>query len=341
MLTIETSGSWEEMGEQIGRTFPDILRQCMDQYAPWLFSEPGSVQPVIEPIRSLLEETCPQLLEETGGLARGADMDPDIVLGYRFLGDVRTRMAERCSVVYVAESASGPLLGRNCDLEPGFEAEIQLRRICRPEDGTASIQTTYLGMAGGVGLNGHGLGTAGASAHTPERYGDTGLPGHVLNFLMLNGCRNTNEVRTLMAAHAFWGKSYNLIVGDAAGASVLLEMAPGRTPVQVDRTREQDWQGCTNFFMSGEIPISPEVDYLQSAYARYGRMAHQFSSGRVERSVSGLKQLMTEIAQPGFCDTGRDGKVKTAYSQVMELRSGKMYYTPGHPAETAWETAAL
>ena len=130
-----------------------------------------------------------------------------------------------------------------------------------------------------------------------------------------------------------------MMVGDVGGASVLFEMAPGRTAVQVDRSDGTDWQVCTNFFVSGEIPIRPEPEYLESAYARYGRAVHRLDF--VERSVSGLQGLLTELAQPGCCVTSKDGRSKTAYSQIMEMSSGKMYYAPGHPAELAWKVASL
>ena len=341
MLFIETSGSWRAMGEQVGARFAEPLRRCMDRYCPWLLAEPRRYEEPIRSLRALLDEVCPDLLEETRGMAEGADLDADLLLGYRFFNEVRQRFSEGCSVVYLADGDQGSLLGRNCDLSPDFDPEIQLCRICRPDGSSATITTSYLGMAGGVGLNEHGLGTGGASAHTRASYGDSGLPGQVLNGLLLNHCRDVSQARSLVTEHSFLGKSCNMMVGDRHGASVLFEMAPGRTAVQMPRPPAEKWQLCTNFFLSGEIPIASEPEYLQSAYARYGRMRHRLDVDQVERSVEGMKGLLTEIAQPGVCETGCDGRVKTAYSQVMELRTGRMHYTPGHPAEADWVAPTL
>ena len=63
MLTIETHGTWAEMGEQLGETFPHELRQCMDRYANWLLEDPDPYRGAIQRIRNLLEKNCPQLLE--------------------------------------------------------------------------------------------------------------------------------------------------------------------------------------------------------------------------------------------------------------------------------------
>ena len=341
MLFIETKGTWRKMGRQLGDAFLDQLKQCIDHYASWLVADLDRYRPAIGQIRALLSSHAPELLEETEGLAESSGVDADTLLGYRFFNEVKERVAEGCSVVYIANSDAGPLLGRNCDLSATFDPDIQLCRTCRPDCGQTKVTTSYLGMAGGIGVNASGLGTGGASAHTPERYGDEGLPGQVLSFLLMNACSDVPEARALLSRHAFLGKSQNLIAGDRGGASVLLEMAPGRISEQIDRPPDQDWQICTNFFTSGRTPIDAQPLYLESAYARYGRMSHGLSSGLVDRSASGLKQLLTDIAQPGLCIPQDHVTLKTAYSQVMELSSGKMHITPGHPAEVTWEEISL
>ena len=341
MLYIETKGTWRDMGRQLGEAFSEQLAQCVEHYAPWLVADLDRYRPAISQIRELLASHCPELNEETAGLAESSGIDADTLLGYRFFNEVRQRMVEGCSVVYIANSDAGPLLGRNCDLSATVDPDIQLCRTCRPKHGESKITTTYLGMAGGVGVNSAGLGTGGASAHTGERCGDDGLPGQVLNFLVLHRCRSAAGARDLLSRHPFDGKSCNLVAGDCRGGSVLFEITPGRVAEQVDRPAGQDWQICTNFFTSGRTPIDPEASYLESAYARYGRLAHCLGSRLVERSVSGIKQLLTDIAQPGLCIPTEHVSLKTAYSQVMELSSGRMHLTGGHPSETAWHEVSL
>ena len=337
MLFIETAGSWRDMGRQLGKTFSAVIERCFEYYCPWLREEQKLYSPAISEVRRLLQKECPDLLEESDGMADGAGMDPELALGYRFFGEMKERVGEGCSVVFLEQTDVGPLLGRNCDLSPVSDPEIQLVRVCRPDGGAPSIQTTFVGMASGLGVTARGLGTAGASAHTQERYGESGLPGQVLNFLLLERCRNVAEARELMTQKLFLGKSGHQMVGDRGGASAILQMAPGRTSVPVSRPPGQDWQACTNFFLTDDVPTSPEPDYLRSAYARYGRLVHRLAgNGLVERSVEGVKQLLTEVAQPGLYDSGCDGLVKTAYSTVLELANGRMHYAPGHSAEVGW-----
>ena len=340
MLWIETQGSWLEMGRQYGEELRKPLKKGLHHYARWLVEDPDAYAPALEELAPLLQAHCGSLLQETKGMAEGSGIPEAVMLGYRFFNEVRRRMPEGCSAVFLAEAKEGPLLGRNCDLEPDVSHDIQVCRTCRPEGGSATITTTYVGMGSGPGLNEHGLGFGGASAHTDARYGNAGLPGAVLCHLLLHECRDVTDARALMAKHAFLGKPANILVGDESGASVLFEFAPGRPPVQSPRRPDRNWQACTNFFVSGEVPIQPDPEYLQSAYARYGRIVHQLGEGLMEHSVAGLQQLLTEIAQPGLCRT-EDPKCRTAYSEVNDLRARRMYVSPGHPADAAYEEVCL
>ncbi len=72
------------MGEQVGAAFPGELNACMNRFTPWLTADLDSYRPAIREIRDLLRTVCPDLIEETEGMARGAAMEPEPLLGYRF-----------------------------------------------------------------------------------------------------------------------------------------------------------------------------------------------------------------------------------------------------------------
>jgi hypothetical protein len=57
--------------------------------------------------------------------------------------------------------------------------------------------------------------------------------------------------------------------------------------------------------------------------------------------VSGIQQLLTDIAQPGLCIPQDHVTLQTAYSQVMELATGRMHIRPGHPEDASWQVVAL
>ena len=166
----------------------------------------------------------------------------------------------------------------------------------------------------------------------PER--PEGLPGALLGGRILNNSRNLSEAMEFLGGKKFLGKPYNLLICDSRGNSAIAEFAPGREPVFVRRPEESSWQACTNFFTSGKIPIAPQAEYLQSAYSRYGRIIHGLQTGEYSLTLEGMKELLTDVAQPGLYSDGMGGKVKTAYSQISEIANGRIHLAPGHPSES-------
>lgn len=244
----------------------------------------------------------------------------DVMLGYRFFNEVKERMNEGCSVIYLAGAAEGPLLGRNCDL--GLASlDMQMCRESRPTDGPATIAASFVGMLG-PSLNEYGLVIGGASTHVAKRFGNEGMPSAILCHLLLRDCRTVAEVTAVLAQHKFLGKGMNMVMGDATGASTLFEFVADLTPLGTPRRDDRDWQACTNFTFVPEIPNRPRADYLQSAYARYGRVEHQLEERRIPQSFDALKQLLSEIAQPGLCCTAGTMQNRLQYDHGPDTQDG-------------------
>ncbi len=341
MLYIETRGAWRQMGRQFGEAFADTLPRCIEHYCPYLIEDPEAAAPAIAALRASLESACPNLLEETLGVAEAAAVPADQMIGYRFRTDLRRRMNPGCSVVFTTTPRHPSLLAANTDIETRFSPQIQVCHTRHPTGCPASITTTYLGLAGAQGLNEHGLGIAGASAKCATTWDGEGVNGDVLLHRVLYESRNVGDACTLVGSHNFAGKPMNVMIADAGGASVLLECADGRRAVPVRRDAEAWWQMCTNFFLSGALPIQPQPDYLRSAYARYGRMLHLFSLDAVKATPEGLAALLADVAQPGFCCTDNEGTFQTAYARVMDLASRTMHLYPGHPGQVPPRSLSL
>jgi len=156
MLWIETRGTWREVGRRYGEQAGERLRSCVDCYASWYAAEPDKFAAVVGGIRAAARRHCPELLDETAGISE------PLLLGYRFFNELKPRLEGGCSCIFLPHASEGPLLGRNCDLEPGLGQEIQVCHVCRPAGGLATISTTYLGMAARMGVNERGLGLGGA-----------------------------------------------------------------------------------------------------------------------------------------------------------------------------------
>ncbi len=330
MHQLETTGSWRDMGRQLGEAFRDEIQRAQELFAPWLVSEPEKYAPALARLEGLLRAEGPELLDEALGMAEGAGMTPEVGLGYRLFNQVPLFMDTGCSVVFMRDTDRGPLLGRNCDLGPN-ELDLQLCHVRRPTGQTATIETTYVGLAAGWCLNEFGLGMAGASAPAAAQSHE-GLPGPVLAYRVMHDCRTVAQVRELLAGLPFLGKAANYLVADETGDVALYEFVPGLPPREVPPTHGGAWQVATNFMLSEPEPWGAGPVYAQNAYARYGRVTQVLERGLAAPSVEGMHDLLGSIAQPGpVCPEGPG--LLTAYSHIMDLRARTMHLWPGHPAQ--------
>ena len=346
MLRIETKGSPRQMGQQLGEAFREWFPQLFNHFAKWLLADLNRFRPVIREIDALLLCHAPELHEETLGLAEAVGVEFDLMLGYRYFNELRQRLPPGCSGLFIAASDRGPLLARTCDIEPDIGAETQVLWLKRPAQGQATLIATYLGMTGGVGINEAGLGLVGSSASAkppaqPVAGSDQGLPTALFNYLLLNRCHNLAEARALFQQYRPKGKGANQILADAQGHSMLVELIPGREIRCTERRPDRDWQACSNFCYSADLTPANNAAYQADAYARYGRIAHQVDDYLMPRTVAGVKQLFTEIAQPGMVRPLEHCSFHTAYAFVLELAHRRMHLTPGHPAKHPWLEISL
>jgi len=141
MHQIETSGTWLDMGRQLGEALRDEIRRAQELFAPWLVTERDRYAPALARLQGLLQEHCPPLLDEALGMAEGAGLAPEVGLGYRLFNQVRLFLDPGCSVVFLRDTDRGPLLGRDCDLGPN-ELELQLCHVSGHAGACATVETT-------------------------------------------------------------------------------------------------------------------------------------------------------------------------------------------------------
>ena len=338
MLRIETCGTWYEMGHACGCAFRDELLACMDTYTPDLRNDPGHSR-VVEPVAAMLSVRAPDILEETEGFADALELPLSIMLYYRLFPCARF-LNEGCSAFFVADAPEGPLLVQTTDLNPR-DTPVQVLWIRRPVRGTATLTTSYLGLIGGRGMNEHGLGRQGTSAHTTECYGSTGVVSMVLAHRLLQDCGAVAEATALITKEPVLGKGAVWLVADATGDSALFDLAHGRLAPAVPRPLDVNWQACSNFYVSGAIPFADEPAYLYNAYARYGRLLHQLAGNPATQSLQGARQLAADVSQPGPHVPEGASKFETIYAAVMNLRARVVHLCPGNPNRDAFEEISL
>jgi len=335
MLYVETKGTWQQIGQQFGESLRTTLHQFVDGFVPWMHTDATRVAIAAGKLRDYCRKAgCPEILDESSGIAEGAALAPDMVLSLRFLTELGLLAAPSCSVVFLADSDHGASLSRNEDIEPDLSVEVQVCHTARPSDGPATVLVTYAGLLMGVGMNDAGVGIGGTSAHA--QFMDAkpvGLPNSLIQYAALHRCRKAKEISNWLQDRPFFGKPWVAIIADASGESFLLEVLPNLPVTIVPRQHSRNWHSCTNHYQSNSDLIRRDPAYLQSSYARAGRIAHRLSDHPMPHTIKNVEELMGELSMPGLCVSPVDLKLRTAYTTTALLQERKLRVREGHPED--------
>lgn len=340
MLSIDTAGTWHDMGRQFGEAFHDELGQCVARFTEVLRRKMDDLESVSAAVRAVVEQQCPELLEETAGMAAGAGIPEPDLFTMRFYGAIGNWQPAGCSSFFVLGADARPWLARTCDIEPEDHWH-QTCQVRRPDTGYATITTTYLGFAGAVGINEHGLGIVGVSASTRDSYGATGVLSSVLLHRVLNECRDVHEADELLLRGPVLGKGCVWLLAGTSGASSLYQVAPGRRPNSIPRPPGQRWQACTNFQPCSLVPGEANAAGLYNSYARYGWLAHQLGDGYAELTAEGLQDVLRGVSQPGPNIPQGSFSLETAYATLFDLTARVAHVAGGNPNAVPFEQVAF
>lgn len=341
MIYVETRGTWREMGRQYGEALRPVLRRTIEYFAPWLLSDPARAAKTAGALRKTIEPKFPQVIEELGGMAEGANLPVDALTTLRFLGESGAALEFQCTNVFMISDDRGPLLARNGDIEPDASVEVQVCRTSRPRDAAANVLLTYCGFIAGVGMNEHGVGIGGSSAHAAHAFPPAGEPNSLVYYDLLHHARSVRDVENAWRDRPIYGKGAICVAADASGDSRVVQLVSGKAPSFIPRVAGRDWQACSNFYQSREYPPASETDYLQNSYARYGRLVHCLENAPIPRKIRSLQTLMTEVANPGFCIVDRDVRFRTAYTTIFDLQGRMLLLADGHPSKAPFRELSL
>jgi hypothetical protein len=341
MLTIETSGSWFEIGKQQGRKFAEELVLCADRFVGLMESRRTDLDRVSALVRKTIEEESPHLLEETAGMAEGSGMNEDRLFKLRFYGILAPHAPVECSTFAVFDEAESMWLGRTNDIEPE-DHWSQVCEIRRPDEGFATISTSYLGMPAGAGINEHGFALGQVSAAARDTYGTEGTHAVLLADHILRACRTVEEANDFITGRAALGKGQVWLAADANGASALYPVAPGRPIEPMLREPGKRWQGVTNFQPTPSIPsANPHPHATYNAWARYGVISHRLGDGVPNHSLEALQDLLRNVANPGPSMPEGVFGLQTAYASLCNLTTRTMYLSGGNPNQEPFQEFTL
>lgn len=343
---VAVEGTYEEMGAELGQRTAGLVAQSMATYLRRFRDDAGlSDRDVLRWGRTYLDVARsydPRIAAMLEGLAAGSAQRVEHITAL----NARTEMLygtgyreDGCTSVAVLprHTADGhTLLAQNWDWHPE-QGPVTFLLATRDTEGFAVLTLAEAGMLAKTGLNSAGLGVCANLLVSDRDTGGSGVPYHYLLRGVLQSPRMSVALRrTLDVARISSG---NMVLADAGGEAIDLELAPG---VFGHLLPENGLLTHSNHFAS-DIDV---VDLKKSGSAltllRPVRARHLLEpaadAGTLTlRDVAGA--LRDHYSFPdGICrhedpDTPADERVASVYSVLMDLDARELYIAAQNPCE--------
>jgi predicted choloylglycine hydrolase len=292
VLTVE--GTPEEMGSAVGalavrpaKRMHHYPEELLKHYCLHVFWEP-----FVTAGKKMVQQFPEDYRQELEAMARGGDIDPDLLAVGNTLFDLKKILA--CSALLVGPDRSdtgGPLLGRNLDYPPlGYAQEYSLVTVYRPAGGKHAFASVgFPGLVGCLsGINDAGLSLAILEVFQIKaglkRFDRSGTPYALCYRRLLEECTTIAEARDLLETMKRTTIT-NLVIADRHGVAVF-EVTP--TSVQVRRP-QQGTCVCTNHFCTDELKPYARINVCRTT-ERYQALEKVSKVSQEQRKL-GLLEL--------------------------------------------------
>lgn len=349
---IRVTGSAYERGESYGTQTRDEIRRSVEGYElafakqrGWSWAEAVAQA---APYEAVIEDSFPELITEMRGIAAGAGLTFADILTL----NCRTELlwpgltataplggARECTSFGLTpeRTASGEVwVGQNWDwLVHGVESVVMLEveRDERPN----FVTIVEAGLLAKAGMNASGVAVVANALVSSADLGDLGLPFHIMLRAVLDCETLTDVVHTLHERRR--ASSANYLVGEASGAVMNLEVAPGGVDRASVLLPQNGAVVHANHFQSPPAGITDLAPLgMSDSYVRQQRMSAAVAEHRRTLTLDDVHETLCDHA--GFPNSvcchpdPRDAEGEqwqTVLSVVFEPATQTMYLAPGTP----------
>ncbi len=250
------SGTWEEMGSQYAKQFPDVVKRCVASGVSGMLQD-CTYEEGLKAVREQVDyydEHAPEVTQLFQGLAAGAGIDFETVA----MGMGSFYNAGFCSTMAAwgqATKGGKLLVGANWDTEGGDSYYLPAI-MAYPKDGHAFVASC--GFFGNIVMNDAGVVLTGSSGQSAKEE-DTGLGLPVISPMTFLAAKadDAAKAKDLYISDYSPGTGDNFHVADTSGVSYVVEHTAAKDCVrQSGDFGEKDYTIATNDFMMEEMQDS-------------------------------------------------------------------------------------
>ncbi|MBB5131006.1 isopenicillin-N N-acyltransferase-like protein [Thermocatellispora tengchongensis] len=340
---VAVEGGHREMGAMLGRQTRDLVVRSLDVYYRRFRDQAGLSEADVMRWGSVFlgvaREYHPGIAAMLKGLAEGAGQRAEHIAAL----NARTELLygtgyreEGCTSLAVlpGHTADGhALLAQNWDWHPE-QAPVTFLLATRDPEGFTVLTLAEAGMLAKSGLNSAGLGVCANLLVSDRDRGGRGVPYHFLLRGVLESPRMSVALRRTLDVTRV--SSGNLLIGDAGGEAIDLEVAPG---VFGHLLPEGGLLAHSNHFQC-PLPLRDEkVRSSALTLLRAVRVRHLLQDAAAARAVTTtdiVAALRDHYSHPdGVCrhrdpETSESEACVSVYSIVMDLTARELFIA-GHP----------
>ena len=337
MDLLKLKGTPRQVGRDFGEAYRDGFR-FLNELAHTVASERphwlGELPVLAEALRTYL----PRFWDELVGMSEGSGLSlDDQLLNHRY----GLQAEAGCTNVAFLDVPSGPIFGKNLDLQPNPVWPFIIRWV-QYENGDEIVHTTWVGdiMARETCMNMHGLTVGGSSVGSVFQQSLDHPSIDASIYSMICSCRSTPEAIRFIQRHAHFGKGYNFVLVDAQGEGVVLECA---CPLVQVRRREpgEDAIFCTNIY---KLPALLRADRRTPEGRRYSELRYDYLTRKLfeERMPHTVEQMQALLsahgADGGLCRPINEGDYsRTRFSIVALPAERQLWLADGRPCDVPFE----
>ena len=344
---IEVSGSYFEMGRQLGEAARDEIRGfnaiAMERVNKTVAIPREKALQVAAACMPLVEGYCADMLEELRGMAQSSGVSVEELMLLQIRNQLQPDADAGCTSFATTPQATvhnTACVGQNWDNDPAVDPfNIVLTR--RPTGKPALMKITQAGLIAYIGLNDAGIGVCLNSLPAPSRR--LGVPHYFTVRGLYEAVSLDEAVRAVERAQR--AIPANIILATPQGPADL-EVTVER--VHVLRAGDSGRITHTNHCLHPElVSINEDFSELIESHPRKARIDRLFGVGKEALNLELMQAALRdhENYPCSICRHANDhpqhGFWVSVFSVIIEADAGRMYLSRGNPCEVPYEMYTL
>ncbi len=331
MIKLELEGCHYEVGLEIG----EKCRNLVSSY----YSEKPSKERIdfAYECKRLVEEHCPELLEELQRIADGGGFEYESLIS----SELAAGLKSNCTLIAVSSryTKNGvPLFARSMDW---FQDALKFAAIfiTKPTQKLASLgfSETFLGRLGGVNEAGLAVGEASTCWENLQ----PGIINGIAIRWILDTCRATYDAVSFLQKIPFiMGNNY--LIAEKENNFAIVEANPAKTLAAIERR---------NFLVAANHYFSPEFDKITPARPKHSidridYLSSWFDSRTDPVDLENLKMIQRthDVEICPHVQEVYEGKLRdltTCWAWIAPLGENKVYLCEGSPCKNEYKEYSL